>query len=320
MNKTDSKRCEASPEVRNLRIASADGYPLAANWYPALGVNAEQAPKIVVAGATGVPQLFYRRFAVHAAQAGFSVLSFDYRGIGGSAPASLKGFNASYLDWGRLDLSAAIEYASADGAPILIVGHSFGGHAIGMVRRPELIRAACIFGVGAGWSGYMPRMEQLRVWALWNLVFPPLVKLKGYAPWKMLRMGEDIPLGVHRQWRRWCRFPHYFFDDPEIQNVMRQAYSRATFPMVFGNATDDVWASPASRDALVAGYTRADLHTADIDPAPYGQLGHMGYFRGHAQALWDEALGWLAAQDEGRAHVLPFTTDDNASMNQMQYA
>jgi len=47
---------------------------------------------LVVGGATPVLQGFYKRFAVP---------TLDYRGIGGSAPSTLKGFRMDYLDlWG----------------------------------------------------------------------------------------------------------------------------------------------------------------------------------------------------------------------------
>jgi predicted alpha/beta hydrolase len=65
---------------------------------------------IVVSSATGVPQAFYRRFSEYAAQLGYQVLTFDYRGVAKSAPRQLKGFKMSYLDWGTLDLAGAIDY------------------------------------------------------------------------------------------------------------------------------------------------------------------------------------------------------------------
>ena len=39
-----------------------------------------------MAGATAVPQKFYRRFAEFARQQGYDTLTLDYRGIGQSAP------------------------------------------------------------------------------------------------------------------------------------------------------------------------------------------------------------------------------------------
>lgn len=104
-------------------------------------------------------------------------------------------------------------------------------------------------------------------------------------------MGEDLPLGVYRQWRRWCGFPRYFFDDPAMEHVTR-GYANISAPIVAVNATDDRWAPPASRDAFMAGYRNAPWQGIDIDARTVGKLGHMGYFRPHAQPLWDAALAW----------------------------
>ena len=66
---------------RPLKLTAADGYPLAATLYPA----SKPVGQILVGSATGVPQGFYRRFAEYAASHGYTTLTLDYRGIGGSA-------------------------------------------------------------------------------------------------------------------------------------------------------------------------------------------------------------------------------------------
>ncbi len=83
--------------------------------------------KIIVASATGVPQSYYRRFAEYITQQGYEVVSFDYRGIAASAPPQLKGFKMSYLDWGYLDFTAAIDYYAEDNIAFFILAHSYSG-------------------------------------------------------------------------------------------------------------------------------------------------------------------------------------------------
>ena len=125
---------------------------------------------------------------------------------------------------------------------------------------------------------------------------PLITRWKGYLAWSLLGMGEDLPLGVYRQWRRWCGYPRYFFDDPQMPAITR-SFDRIEAPIVAANALDDAWAPPRSRDAFMAGYRRAPWQAVDIDPRALGlgRIGHMGYFRPHARPLWDAALGWLAA-------------------------
>jgi len=289
-----------------LILTAADGYRLSATYYPASG---PLRGRIVVAGATGVPQRFYRRFALFAASRGHATWTLDYRGIGQSRPPSLKGFRMDYRDWARLDLAAAVDLAAQQpGTPssVFIVGHSYGGHAFGLLPQPDRVAGLYTFATGAGWHGWMPPLERLRVLAMWQLLGPLLTRWKGYLPWSLLGMGEDLPLDVYRQWREWCSHPRYFFDDPAVADEVAASFGRVRTPIVAANALDDHWAPPASRDAFMAGYRHAEWRGLDIDPASMGlgPIGHMGYFRSQAEPLWRNALDWF--------ETLPHTGVHNA--------
>ncbi|MFJ4192680.1 alpha/beta fold hydrolase [Pseudomonas sp. NPDC089534] len=277
-------------QTQKVALVARDGYRLGALLYRAPGTA---KGNLIVAGATGVQQRFYRRFAEHAAQQGLNVLTLDYRGIGESKPASLKGFEMAYLDWASQDLAAAVDLFNGQTLPLYWVGHSFGGHAIGLLSNHQALTACYSLGAGAGWSGWMSRAEALKTRLLWTLVLPPIVACKGYMAWSMLGMGDDLPLGVYQAWKRWCRFPHYFFDDPAMAHV-HGLYASVTTPCAFAASVDDPWAPPRSRDAFAQAYRNAPLTTPDLTPpagtAPYG---HMGYFRDGSQPLWDDILRWL---------------------------
>lgn len=285
----------ASSQPCALTLTAVDGYRLSAIHHPATG---PLRGRIVLAGATAVPQRFYRRFALYAAARGHAVLTLDYRGIGGSRPPRLRGFRMDYRDWARLDLAAAVEHATSQSGPpvpLFMVGHSYGGQALGLLPRPERVSGLYTFATGAGWHGWMPPLERLRVLVLWRLVGPLVTRWAGFLPWSRLGMGEDLPLDVYRQWRAWCRHPRYFFDDPGFADEAAASFARVTTPIVAANALDDHWAPPASRDAFMAGYGRADWRGVDIDPAcaGLGPIGHMGYFRPQAEPLWRGVLDWF---------------------------
>ena len=287
-----------APTTQTIALTAADGYPLTALRYAARGpLHAPPRGHLVVAGATGVPQMFYRRFAEFAAENGYEVLTLDYRGVGLSRPASLRGFEMRYLDWALLDLNAALTLMAVDDVPLFLVGHSFGGHAFGLQPLHRRVAGVYTFGTGAGWHGWMPKAEQIKVLLMWRLIGPLLTRWSGYLAWSKLGLGEDLPLGVYRDWKRWCRFPRYFFDDPDMAHL-RARFDEVTTPIMAANATDDLWASPASRDAFMAGYSNAPWRGVDIDPlrSGIGPVGHMGYFRPRASPLWEEALRWFGEQ------------------------
>ena len=285
---------EHSENSEPIEIVARDGLILAGRRFPS---SSPLRGRILVAGATGVPQTFYTRFALHAARAGFETITFDYRGIGQSKQVPLEGFSASFIDWARQDLAGAIDAIDEDGVPLFLAAHSFGGHALGMLPNHVRIAGVWVCAVGAGWAGWAPVTERVRLWVLWNLVFPPLVKLKGYMPMSMFGMGEDLPFDVYRQWRHWCTFPHYFLDDPDAGELIAACATVRT-PILACAALDDAWAPPRSRDAfLLNAYPNANIERLDLAPRDYGAIGHVGYFRKHMTAHWDHALEWFAARE-----------------------
>lgn len=278
-------------KVDRITLSAADGYPLTAMRYTACG---RVRANLVMAGATAVPQRFYRRFAEFAAAAGYSTMTLDYRGIGLSAPPTLRGFRMNFLDWGRLDLAAAVDAMSSPDVPLYIVGHSHGGHAFGMLPNQDKVAGFYTFGTGAGWHGWMPPLERVKVLFMWHVLGPLLTWWKGYLPWSLLGMGEDLPLDFYHQWKRSCRYPNYFLGDPSMQHLMR-GFERLRAPLMAANSIDDRWSPPKSRDAFIGSYSAAARETLDIDPAQIGlsAIGHMGYFRPDAAPLWASALEWL---------------------------
>ena len=273
----------------HIELTAADGYKLAASHFAAAS---EQF--IVMAGATEVPRRFYKRFAEYAQARCINVITTDYRGIGDSKRCSLKGFEMEYADWSRYDLAAALDYASQRGR-VWLVGHSLGGHAIGQLPRPNELQAAYVCGAGAGWHGWMKRSERHRVWLIWNVIGPITSRIYGYHPMSKFGMGEDLPLGVYRDWKKWCALPHYFFDDPAAQDITRK-FADVYIPLAAAVSTDDPWAPPSSRDAFFKGYSGATVDRIDLTPNALGveSVGHMGYFRAPVgTVLWPQIFGWL---------------------------
>lgn len=289
---------------QDITLHAADGYPLAATLYrPDQAVHSAisgRAQFIVIGCATAVPRGFYKRFCEYAASVGVHALVADYRGIGGSKSGlkngSLRGFKMDYADWSTLDLAAVVDYATQRGDAYL-VGHSLGGHAIGQLPDPGVLKAAYICGGGAGWHGWMPPAERIKVQILWNLLGPVATTLLGYQPMSKFGIGEDIPLGVYRDWKRWCSFPRYFFDDPAPDaKAIAAKFAHVKIPVAAAVSVDDLWAPPASRDAFFSGYTGTVVEKIDLNPLALcvQQIGHMGYFRKEVGAtLWQQIMAWL---------------------------
>jgi predicted alpha/beta hydrolase len=282
------------PPPQPVQLTAADGYGLTALHYPAVG--AAQA-RLFVAGATGVAQRFYAPFANFAASQGIDVWTLDYRGVGLSRPPDLRAFQMHYIDWARLDLPALLDHVVAQGrGPIWMVGHSYGGHALGLLPGNARGQRMATFATGAGWHGWMPPLERARVMLLWHVIGPALIHSTGFLAWSRLGLGEDLPRDLFFQWRRWCQWPRYFFEDPDLPGLAEE-FAQVRTPIRAVNAIDDRWATPASRDAFMQAYCNAPVERGTLDPRSRGMgpIGHVGYFRPRAEALWQETLAWLRA-------------------------
>src|SRR5262249_28881776 len=190
-------------------IPARDGYPLAAT------VFAPPAPPqrvVLINSATAVPRRIYRGFATYLAERGFAVLTYDYRGVAGSRPASLVRFLARMRDWAALDVTAALEHAHArwPDLPLAAVCHSFGRQGIGVLPNNVMVlRPLMIAGQAGYWRLFRPP-ENYRVLAMLN-AGRLVTHAFGYTPgWTGI--GEDLPKGVFLEWTKWVMSPRYFLD------------------------------------------------------------------------------------------------------------
>lgn len=284
--------------AEELRLEAPDGYPLAARLYHP---DAEARATVVILGGTGIPQRYYRRFAQALTHHDLEVLTVDYRGIGASRPPRMRNFHCTYRHWLDLDAPTAVDHALARG-PVAVLGHSFGGHAFGLLPDPNRTLGLFSVATGAGWSGYMPWTERVKVEALWNVVGPVVSRTQGYLPGPVWG-GVDLPRGVYADWRRWSRGPRYFFADEAEGARFAAAFARVTVPVKGVTASDDKWAPRRSMEAFLSHYGNAPLELEVHTPAELGvkRVGHMGHFRAGALgvfvprvASWvDGLLGWV---------------------------
>ena len=269
---------------------------------------------LLINSGTGIPQRFYARFARHAAARGFVVLTFDYRGIGGSAPESLRGYEARYRDWGQRDVPGAIRWLDEHypTLPLTVVGHSTGGQQLGLAQNVERVRAAVFIAVSTGYWRGMPARQKWLTLGLWKVYLPFVSRLYGYAPVRKLRLGENLPTGVAREWGAWCLEPDYFaayFDDNGRYESFDGRpfgpiyFKEATFPIWAYYFTDDPIATQANVPPLLTLYERAEVQTHWVSPEALGVqgIGHLGFFHsGIGAGLWDDVLSWL--QEQGAAN------------------
>ncbi len=277
-----------------LYFPATDGYPLAATLRrPATKTG---GGFVLITSATAVRRQYYGKFASYLTECGFSTLTFDYRGIGGSRPASLRGFHARMRDWAALDITAAVDFAEREayGEPLLYVGHSYGGQGLGLLPNNRKVSRALFAAAQIGYWRLFPAPEKYRAYMMLKFFGPAAAHLFGYVPGK-LGLGEDLPKDAFLEWASWCMKPGYLFDDETLD-------TRVNFPNYRGalrgiGMSDDDWAPPIAVEKLLAGYIGTKAEHITVHPNDIGvrKIGHFGFFRELGrEKLWPAAADWLS--------------------------
>ena len=272
--------------VTRLEVQAADGQTVVTRIYPG------PAPRsvVLIAGAFAVPQRYYARYANDLASRGHAVVTVDYRGLGESRPAQMRGFSATAMDWVR-DLEAAVAAAQAKfpNLPLEVVAHSFGGQVVPLARFAGEVTRMTTLGtqfVNADvWTG----RQRWQMAAIFNILIPVVSRIFGYLPgWTGI--GEDTPAEVAREWAQWCRSPRYLLDHvPQAED----AYAAFGAPVTAIAITDDDYAPSVGVRLYAQWLPRAEVEV--IEPTDLGlrAVGHFGPFRPRAKVLWDRVAAGL---------------------------
>ncbi|MCB9622557.1 MAG: alpha/beta fold hydrolase [Sandaracinus sp.] len=281
---------EGSPEGATIALHARDGYELGGTLFSPTG-----APRmrLLINGGTGVPSRFYRHYAKWLAEHGVTTLTYDYRGIGLSRRGSVRNTPHTYTDWATNDFPgalAALEAAAPD-VPTVILGHSFGGQALGLSDATKRADAVVFLGAQSGywknWSG----PARWRLGMLWHVTAPLVTATLGYVPAK-IGVGQDLPPRVMNDWARWCRTPGYYTEHVEGAEARLASF---TMPRLVLGFDDDNYAPKAAIDQL-AGWLDGDaLDRIQLAPEDLARtrLGHFGFFRPDVTRGWAWLQGWI---------------------------
>lgn len=292
-----------SARPRPFRIHAPDRVSLGGFLWSHPGLRADR-PVVVIAAATSVLCRYYTRFADYLHANGCDVVTFDYRGIGESRPASLRGMKGDWVDWGENDLEAVLQHVRqvCPGQPVDVVAHSIGGFALG--TAPSACHVRRIFTVGAQcayWRDYGPD-QRMRMVLKWHVIMPALTRMFGYFPAWRLGWMEDTPAAVARDWSRMtARFEDtvrsgLFIGGEREGEVIRQRFAKVRAPILAVGLDDDPHGTQAALDRLLDYFTASCRLHLRIDPVEIGQekIGHFAFFHDRfKETLWPTALDWL---------------------------
>ena len=285
---------QASARV-SFKIHTDDGLALDACHYPAAEA-ANQNKNLIINSATAVDKKLYHHYAVYMAAQGYQTIIYDYRGIAVSRPKKLRGFEASFIDWGRHDFAAVLQHMQKQWPDNknLVLGHSIGGTLIGMYGACQSIDGIITVGAQTAYYKDWAPSQRRKLYFLWHGFFPLITALVGYFPGKKLRMLEDVPKGVIRQWHARRKSPN--FKQQLNDSGIELFYDRYSGPLLTLGVEDDPIGTEAAIHRLHVLFTQAEkkLQMINLDDAQTDAIGHFGFFsRKFEKTLWLKTLDWF---------------------------
>jgi predicted alpha/beta hydrolase len=252
---------------------------------------------IVIAPGVGLTHDHYHSFSNFLTQQGFSVVTFDYRGMGRSAPDNLNGYSANMHQWAVQDINAVLLYAKQHypGDEIIYIGHCMGGEIIGLspasqyVNKIILVSSALTCEKLYPWNRRMMfKFSKVKGRAIsWWL---------GYTPANKKRKREKIPKGVFMQLANWCDNPNGLFDAFPDNN-----YRKINVPILAYTFTDDWYCYPRAVNELLKHFTNAAITWYHLKPKEIGleEVGHIDFFNFEMRwPLWQSLLKWINKEEK----------------------
>ena len=280
--------------VHPVNIKCDDDYVLKGDEIVLEGNN-EPKGILIINSATGVSRKLYLNYALYMAEKGFVVFLYDYRGIGGSRPASLKGFEATFYCWGAKDLTAVLRYAMKKyrNCKLHVLGHSIGGTIVGMSNYCDSIFAMIHLGAQTAYHKDWKK-DRFKLYFLWHVFFPFMTSIFGYFPGRILGLLEDLPKGVVQQWN--LRRKHPEMVDQLKQEGRQVFYSKFSGRLLTLQISDDPIGTAVAVRRVHTLFINAKKNVKRINPGDIGhhKIGHFGFFsRKFKDTLWKDTADWF---------------------------
>lgn len=280
------------PNMKTVSFSASDKQILHGDLYTPENSNGRG---VVVNGATGVLRKFYKAYAEFLQAQGFTVFTYDYRGIGDSHEKHPESNIFSMMHWGEYDMDAAVDWFKAQHPELKILGmgHSIGGQLLGVM--PDNNRYQGFLNIAAQqiyWKNWIKKDQPLSLFFFFVLL-PIFYKVGAGLP-RWVLGAEYLPREVIRDWSRFGRKPYY--TNSQGQKI-EQGFLNFTGKMRFYAMADDKrFAPPSCVKVLQSLFKNADTDMHIIHPSEVKMkaIDHFGFFKKSMnKGKWQETADWL---------------------------
>ena len=289
---------EAPVEEATLSIPARDGFLLGARLFRREG-QADAPDAAVFASGGGLSVVRYRHFLRYLAAEGIPVLAYDYRGVGLSRPARLRGFVAGLEDWAELDQAGAIDATREryPAARVTSIAHSIGSLVAATAPNAESLSQLVFIGPHTGYWRDYARGWRFPMALTWHLAMPALTRAVGFFPGHALGLGDDLPRGFALQWAgRTTPAFNLGHDDAARERGARLLASGIALgvPALVISFADDAFASERGVRRFLHAIPSAPVVRRHLEPGAGAGYGHFGFFSRRHRAQWSIVSRFLA--------------------------
>lgn len=247
---------------------------------------------ILINSATGVKQQMYFSFAQFFAENEFTVITYDYRGIGLSKPQKMRNFKASMRIWGSEDFKTVTEFIIENFPHYqkFCLGHSVGALILGMNEYSKIFHKFIFVATQNAFIGNLKWKTKVEAFFGFGLAQPFFTEVFGYFPAHWFVLGESLPKNCAYDWRT------LILNRKSTGKLLLKTtdYSKELSQKVLViYAEDDVWLTEKGVKSLLSETypnLKPDyrfLHTSESEK---GEIGHINFFRSYNKKLWNIVL------------------------------
>ncbi len=272
--------------MKALLLSAPDNYRLHAHLFEPERSNGKL---LLINSATGVKQQVYFSFSQWLSEQGFTVITYDYRGVGLSKPEKMRGFKASMRTWGTQDFKAVTAYISENFAAYekYCLGHSVGALILGMNKDSQMFRKFVFVGAQDAYLRHLPYKVALTAAFGFGIAVPVTNAFLGYFPAQWFGLGESLPKGSASDWRTLvlhrkstARLLEKLGDD-YAEKLQQEAF------VIY--AEDDPWVKMKGMESLMNSVypnMKKTYREIKTNESPVGKIGHVNFFRSYNKPLW----------------------------------
>jgi len=250
---------------------------------------------LLINSATGVKQQVYFSFARFFSEHGFTVITYDYRGIGLSKPEKMKGYRASMRIWGSEDYKTLTQYIKTEFPEYkkYCLGHSVGALILGMNEDSIMFDEFIFVGTQNAFVGNLKLGTKVEAYLGFGIVQPLTTRLLGYFPANWFGLGESLPKNCAYDWRT------LILNRKSTNKLLEKIddYSKKLTQKVFViRAEDDVWLTEKGVLSLLSNTypnLRPSYRLVKTSESEKKEIGHINFFRSYNKKLWNIILNEL---------------------------